>query len=199
MAALPSLARAIAAALRDLGAAVTLVSGPTAQPDPAGVTMRHVESADDMLAACRAALPADIAVCAAAVADWRVKKVANGKLKKDGGGVPPALELVENPDILSSLANERGRPDLVIGFAAETTDIIAHAYDKRRRKGCDWIVANDVGPATGTFGGDQNTVHLITGEQAEAWEPMSKNAVATRLAARIAGHFTDNLAESADD
>ena len=190
---------AIAAALRDLGAVVTLVSGPTAQPDPAGVTMRHVESADDMLAACRAALPADIAVCAAAVADWRVKKVANGKLKKDGGGVPPALELVENPDILSSLANERGRPDLVIGFAAETADIIAHAHDKRRRKGCDWIVANDVGPATGTFGGDQNTVHLITGEQAEAWEPMSKNAVATRLAARIAGHFTDNLAASADD
>ncbi len=190
---------AIAAALRDLGAAVTLVSGPTAQPDPAGVTMRHVESADDMLAACRAALPADIAVCAAAVADWRVKKVANGKLKKDGASTPPALELVENPDILSSLANERGRPDLVIGFAAETEDIIAHAHDKRRRKGCDWIVANDVGPATGTFGGDQNTVHLITGEQAEAWEPMSKNAVATRLAARIAGHFTDNLAESADD
>jgi len=186
---------AIAAALARLGAEVVLVSGPTREPDPAGggVTVVRITTAREMLAACEAALPADIAVCAAAVADWRVADEAPQKLKKEkGGGGPPMLRLVENPDILATLSTATGkrRPPLVVGFAAETENVVPNAQAKRLRKGCDWIVANDVAPATGTFGGDANTVHLVTGDGAvEDWPTLSKAEVADRLAARIAAHF----------
>ncbi|MGQ9364758.1 bifunctional phosphopantothenoylcysteine decarboxylase/phosphopantothenate--cysteine ligase CoaBC [Azospirillum sp. ST 5-10] len=181
---------AIAAALAALGARVTLVSGPTREPDPAGCTVVAVETARQMLEACLGALPADIAVCAAAVADWRVKDAAGQKLKKDAGG-PPRLELAENPDILATLAGQAAaqRPRLVVGFAAETQDVVEHALAKRARKGCDWIVANDVSPDTGTFGGAENTVHLIRGDAVEHWPTMGKDAVAARLAAAIAAQL----------
>lgn len=181
---------AVAAALAALGARVTLVSGPVRLPDPAGVKVVPVETAAEMLAACQAALPADIFVAAAAVADWRVDGAAGQKLKKDGGG-PPSLTLVENPDILATLsAPGPQRPELVIGFAAETNDVVAYARAKRLRKGCDWIVANDVSPATGTFGGDRNSVHVIRADGAEeAWTDLPKAEVAARLAAAIASHF----------
>jgi phosphopantothenoylcysteine decarboxylase/phosphopantothenate--cysteine ligase len=178
---------AVAAALAALGADVTLVAGPVTQPDPMGVRVVRVDSADQMLDACRAALPVDVAVCAAAVADWKVAKVIASKLKKTPGAPPPALELVPNPDILATLsAPGPDRPHLVIGFAAETEDLVANAVAKRARKGCDWMVANDVSPAQGTFGGEQNTVHLVTADGVEAWPRQSKTAVAARLAARIA-------------
>lgn len=178
---------AIAAALADLGADVTLVSGPTALPDPAGVSTVHIESAREMLAACKAALPADVAVCAAAVADWGVDIVATQKLKKEPGGAPPAIRLVPNPDILATLAAPgNARPRLVVGFAAETEKLVEHATAKRARKGCDWIVANDVSAAAGTFGGDANQVTLITETGSEAWPAQTKQAVAARLAVRIA-------------
>lgn len=177
---------AIATALASRGAATTLVSGPTNLPDPPGVTVVHVESARDMLAACEAALPADVAVCAAAVADWRVTKTADEKLKKNGGG-PPSLEMTENPDILASLAAASNtRPGLVIGFAAETEQVVEHAHAKRERKGCDWILANDVSPETGTFGGADNTIHLVSADGVEDWPRMFKADVANRLADRIA-------------
>ena len=178
---------AIAAALAALGARVTLVSGPVGVPDPPGVTVRRIESAQQMLAACQAALPAEIAVCAAAVADWRVASAASGKIKKTPGAAPPTLELVPNPDILATLsAPGPRRPALVVGFAAETDDLLANAQAKRVRKGCDWIVANDVSPATGIMGGAENTVHLITAEGVEDWPRLAKDEVARRLAARIA-------------
>ncbi len=178
---------AIALALARLGAATTLVSGPTRQPDPPGVRVVHVESAEEMLAACRAALPVDVAVCAAAVSDWRVAETAAGKIKKQPGGPPPVLALAENPDILMALAGAGNRrPRLLIGFAAETERIVDNAREKLRRKGCDWIVANDVSHAAGTFGGDANTVHLVMATGIEDWPPMSKRAVADRLAERIA-------------
>ncbi|WNJ99991.1 bifunctional phosphopantothenoylcysteine decarboxylase/phosphopantothenate--cysteine ligase CoaBC [Thalassospiraceae bacterium LMO-JJ14] len=181
---------AIAAALAALGCRTTLVSGPTHLADPAGCAVIHIESARDMLAAALAALPADIAVCAAAVADWRTAEAPDQKIKKQAGSAPPALSMVENPDILAQLASAGNkRPALVVGFAAETDDVIANAHAKRTRKGCDWIVANDVSPATGTFAGDHNTVHLITGTGEESWPRMSKSAVADQLALRIAGHF----------
>lgn len=181
---------AIAAALARLGADVVLVAGPNNLPDPTGVTVRDIESAAQMLAACETALPADIAVCAAAVADWRVAGEAAQKMKKDGSGQPPALALVENPDILATLSQLNGsRPKLVVGFAAETETIVAHAQSKRSRKGCDWIVANDVGAGTGVMGGDENTVHLITAQGVEDWPTMRKDAVAAALARRIADHF----------
>lgn len=175
---------ALAAALRALGARVTLVSGPVHEPDPPGVEVRHVESARDMLAACEAALPADVAIFAAAVADWRVAVEAGQKIKKSGA--PPVLTLAENPDILAMVSGHALRPPLVIGFAAETADVVAAAQAKRKRKGCDWIVANDVSPQTGTFGGDQNEVHLITPTGVEHWPRASKTEIAARLAARIA-------------
>ena len=176
---------AIAAALARLGASTTLISGPTRLSNPPGVSLVAVESAREMLTACQAALPADVAVCAAAVADWRVASPANGKLKKKGGK-PPALELVENPDILAALsAAGNARPRLVVGFAAETDQVVENAKAKLKRKGCDWIVANDVSPATGTFGGDGNTVHLVSQSGVEDWPPMSKDEVALRLARRI--------------
>ena len=177
---------AIAAALRDLGARVTFVTGPATHPPPAGVTVVRIETAEQMLAATLAALPADAAICAAAVADWRVAEAPASKLKKDGSGQPPALALVENPDILATLSHHAQRPRLVIGFAAETDDVIAQATAKRLRKGCDWIVANDVSPATGIMGGTENAVTVITGDGAEAWPRMAKDAVARKLADRIA-------------
>jgi len=177
---------AIAAALAGLGAETTLVSGPTGEPDPVGVSVIHVESARDMLRACENALPADIAVCAAAVSDWRSVESAPAKLKKNGSA-PAALELTLNPDILATLAAASNtRPALVIGFAAETDDLIDHATSKRLAKGCDWIIANDVSPATGTFGGNDNTVHFISADGVEDWPKMSKQAVADKLAGRIA-------------
>ncbi|MDA0219225.1 MAG: bifunctional phosphopantothenoylcysteine decarboxylase/phosphopantothenate--cysteine ligase CoaBC [Proteobacteria bacterium] len=180
---------AIAAACARLGARVTLVSGPVNLPDPAGVEIVKVETAREMLAACEAALPADVAICAAAVADWRVASEAATKLKKDGGALP-TLSFAENPDILATLAarNDR-RPRLVIGFAAETGDVVTYARAKLARKGCDWIVANDVSTGTGTFGGDDNTVFLVGPEGVEDWPRMSKQEVADTLARRIAGHL----------
>lgn len=179
---------AIAAALAALGARVTLVSGPSSQPDPAGVTLRKVETAREMLAACQAALPADAAVFAAAVADWRMARESELKLKKTPDGTPPALALVPNPDILATLAAAGPqRPRLVVGFAAETHGLEANAEDKRRRKNADWIVANDVNPATGIMGGKENEVHLVTADGIENWPRLGKDEVARRLAERIAG------------
>ncbi len=177
---------AIAAAAAAAGADVTLVSGPVNLADPAGVKVVKVETAQDMLAAVSKALPADVAVFAAAVADWRVDRPNAGKIKKQPGGTPK-LGLVENPDILASVAHRTsGRPRLVIGFAAETDHIIAHAKTKLARKGCDWIIANDVSAASGVMGGDQNTVHLVTAGGVESWPPQSKDAVARALVTRIA-------------
>lgn len=177
---------AIAAAAARAGAEVVLVSGPAEAADPAGVRVIHVESAREMLDAVEAELPADAAVFAAAVADWRVAGAAEQKIKKDGGG-PPVLTLVENPDILATISRHPTlRPRLVVGFAAETQAVIAHAEAKRARKGCDWIVANDVSPATGIMGGDSNTVHIVSAEGVEHWPPASKAEVAARLVARIA-------------
>jgi phosphopantothenoylcysteine decarboxylase/phosphopantothenate--cysteine ligase len=178
---------AIAAALAALGARVTLVSGPVSLPDPAGVETRHVETAEQMLSACRAALPADVAVFAAAVADWRVARASDRKLKKAAGAAPPDLALTANPDILASIAAAGpSRPRLVVGFAAETDDLGRHAEEKRRRKGCDWIVANDVGVGTGIMGGTENEILLVTDTGAEPWPRLGKDEVARRLAARIA-------------
>ena len=183
---------AIAAALAELGADVTLVSGPVAVPDPHGVKVVKIESADQMLAACLDAGALDIAVCAAAVADWKAARPATGKIKKKAGAPPPALELAPNPDILATLSKAGPkRPALVVGFAAETENVVANAVDKRFRKGCDWIVANDVSPATGTFGGERNTVHLITAAGTEDWPPLGKGDVAGRLAGRIALHLAE--------
>jgi phosphopantothenoylcysteine decarboxylase / phosphopantothenate---cysteine ligase len=179
---------AIAAALAALGARVTLVSGPVVLPDPAGVAVRRVESAREMLASCEAALPADIAVMAAAVADWRVAREATQKLKKEPGAEAPTLTMTLNPDILATLsAHPTRRPTLVVGFAAETEKVVEHAIAKRARKGCDWILANDV--SGGVMGGDANTVHLITAEGVEDWPEMPKEDVAARLARRIAERF----------
>jgi len=178
---------AIAEALARLGAETHLVSGPTALADPFGVHVTRVETAREMLAAAQAALPADVAVCAAAVADWRVDRSANAKLKKDGSGTAPPLDLVENPDILAALSTHGAqRPRLVVGFAAETDDVVANATAKLARKACDWIVANDVSPGTGIMGGDRNTVHLIRDGHQEQWDDMPKADVARRLAERVA-------------
>lgn len=176
---------AIAAALAALGAKVTLVSGPVAQPDPPGVRVVRIESARDMLAACEAALPADAAVCAAAVADWRTARAADQKLKKVPGEAPPPLDLALNPDILATVsAAGPSRPRLVVGFAAETEKVVANAVAKRAKKGCDWIVANDV--SGDVMGGAENAVHLVTNAGVEDWPRMAKEEVARRLAARIA-------------
>ncbi|NGM44806.1 bifunctional phosphopantothenoylcysteine decarboxylase/phosphopantothenate--cysteine ligase CoaBC [Rhodobacter sp. SGA-6-6] len=177
---------ALAAALRDLGARVTFVTGPAAVPPPAGVEVVRVETAAQMLAAVQAALPADAAVMAAAVADWHVANAGAQKMKKDGSGKAPALVFAENPDILAAVSQGVPRPRLVVGFAAETEKVVEHAMAKRARKGCDWIVANDVSPATGIMGGAENAVVLIGAEGAEEWPRMGKDEVARRLAARIA-------------
>lgn len=185
---------AIAQALADLGADTTLVSGPTSLPDPERVRVKHVRSAEEMLAACLDSLPSDVAVCAAAVADWKVAAAANQKLKK-GEGAPPSLTLTANPDILARLAQPGAqRPDLVIGFAAETEKVIEHATAKRQRKGCDWILANDVSAESGTFGGDDNSIHLISANANESWPRMSKRQVAACLAERVATHFESRRA-----
>ena len=177
---------AIATALAQLGAEVTLVSGPVALAAPGGVCRVLVETASEMLAACEAALPADIAVLAAAVGDWRMEAISPGKLKKQPGSPPPALTLVANPDILATLSSPGpSRPKLVVGFAAETDDLIANATAKRLRKGCDWILANDVSPAGGIMGGDENQLHLISADGVEDWPRLGKQAVATRIAERI--------------
>ena len=179
---------ALGAALAALGARVTFVTGPAAVPPPAGVTVVKVETAAQMLTAVQAALPADAAVFAAAVADWRVANAAASKMKKDGSGRAPALVFAENPDILATVSRlVEGRPRLVVGFAAETDDVLANATAKRLRKGCDWIVANDVRPATGIMGGVENEVTLVTADGAETWPRLAKDEVARRLAARIAG------------
>ena len=170
---------AIAAAARLAGARVTLVSGPVTIPDPPGVETRHVETAREMLAAVEAALPADIFIGAAAVADWRVE-AAPDKIKKQQGGGAPALALVENPDILARVAaREAGRPALVVGFAAETRDLLRHAREKLARKGCDLIVANDV--SAGVFGADENEVHIVSAKGVESWPRLGKEEVAARL------------------
>jgi phosphopantothenoylcysteine decarboxylase/phosphopantothenate--cysteine ligase len=187
---------AIAAAAQAAGADVTLISGPVDLDDPPGVTVKHVESARDMLQRVEAALPVDIAIFAAAVADWRVANAGEQKLKKTAGSSMPPLQLVENPDILATISRlQDKRPGLVIGFAAETEHLIDNAKAKLARKGCDWIVANDVSPATGVMGGDRNTVHLLARDGAdlgvdhikvESWPVMTKAQVATELVARIA-------------
>ena len=177
---------AIAGALAGLGARVTLVSGPVTMPTPPGVTLHKVETAADMLTACQAALPADAAIFSAAVADWRVANAADLKLKKTPDGAPPALTLVPNPDILATIAAAGPlRPRLVVGFAAETHDLRLHAEAKRIRKNCDWIVANDVSPATGIMGGLENEIHLITAAGSEHWPRLGKEEVAKRLAAKV--------------
>lgn len=182
---------ALAAALRDLGADVTFVTGPASVPPPAGVKVVRVETALEMLAAVQAALPAEAAIFAAAVADWRVANASLQKMKKDGAGQAPALSFAENPDILASVAQmATGRPKLVVGFAAETENVTAHATAKRARKGCDWIVANDVSPGTGIMGGSENAVTILDDGGAETWDRMGKDEVARRLAARIATALT---------
>jgi len=178
---------AIAAALAQLGAEVTLVSGPVSVADPRGVRVVKIDSADQMLAACLDAGRVDVAICAAAVADWKAAKPAASKIKKKAGVAPPSLELTANPDILATLSKPGARrPSLVVGFAAETENLVANAIDKRTRKGCDWIVANDVSAATGTFGGERNTVHLITAQGVQEWPTLSKDEVAMRLAGAVA-------------
>ena len=189
---------AIARALAEAGADVVLVAGPTREPDPPGVEVVRIESANEMLAAAQAALPVDVAICAAAVADWRPATSGTQKLKKEAGA-PPAIELTENPDILKTLAQPGPkRPRLVIGFAAETEDIAANARRKLARKGCDWLLANDVSPASGTFGGTENAVELFrTDAGSVAWPRVSKDELAARLAAEIARHLHHSSASAA--
>jgi phosphopantothenoylcysteine decarboxylase / phosphopantothenate---cysteine ligase len=177
---------AIASAAAAAGADVVLVSGPVDLLDPPGLTLVKVETAKEMLAAVEKALPADVAIFAAAVADWRVERASDHKIKKLAGK-PQQLGLVENPDVLSTVAHLKfGRPPLVVGFAAETDDVIANAKAKLARKGCDWILANDVSPETGIMGGDSNTIHLVTAAGVESWPPQSKDDVAHTLVERIA-------------
>lgn len=178
---------AIARALSALGAEVTFVTGPADVARPDGVRVVEVQTAREMLAAVQAALPADGAVFAAAVADWRMAEETTSKMKKDGKGSLPVLEFAENPDILATVSQmKKGRPDLVVGFAAETDDVVKNATAKRKRKGCDWIVANDVSPETGIMGGSENAVVVIKANGSEDWPRMGKDQVATRLAASIA-------------
>ncbi|MDK4740798.1 bifunctional phosphopantothenoylcysteine decarboxylase/phosphopantothenate--cysteine ligase CoaBC [Rhizobium sp. CNPSo 3464] len=180
---------AIAAALAALGADVTLVSGPVSIPDPMGMHVVHVERAEEMRDAVLSALPADIAVMVAAVADWRVASAADQKIKKHPGESIPTLALTENPDILKTVGHHTQRPKLVIGFAAETQDVEANARAKLERKGADMIVANDVSPATGIMGGTRNSVKLIRHDGVERWPDLDKDEVAARLAALIAEQF----------
>lgn len=178
---------ALAEALRDLGARVSFVTGPADFDVPTGVDVHRVQTAQEMLAAVQAILPVDAAVFAAAVADWRVEGAQDQKIKKQTSGALPVLNFVENPDILATVSSHEHRPKLVIGFAAETNDVIANATAKRLRKGCDWIVANDVTPATGIMGGANNTVTVIDANGPEGWNNMPKTEVARMLALRIAG------------
>jgi phosphopantothenoylcysteine decarboxylase/phosphopantothenate--cysteine ligase len=185
---------AIAGALADAGANTVLVSGPVEITAPARTKLVKVETAREMMAACEAELPVDVAVCAAAVADWRPNVAANSKMKKRDNGTPPDIKLTENPDILHTLAHHRKRPSLVIGFAAETDDLLANAAAKRTRKGADWIVANDVTPASGIMGGERTRVHVLTAKETEDWPDMTKAEMARRLVARIASTFGKSAA-----
>ncbi|HEV2562851.1 MAG TPA: bifunctional phosphopantothenoylcysteine decarboxylase/phosphopantothenate--cysteine ligase CoaBC [Rhizomicrobium sp.] len=177
---------AIADALARAGAETILVSGPVEIAAPSRVKLLKVQTAREMMAACESVLPVDVGVFTAAVADWRPELAANNKIKKTDGGAAPNVNLIANPDILASIARGAKRPQLVIGFAAETENVVAHAQAKRAKKGCDWIVANDVSPATGIMGGDKNSVHLITACATESWPELDKTEVGARLAARIA-------------
>ncbi|KLN60679.1 bifunctional phosphopantothenoylcysteine decarboxylase/phosphopantothenate synthase [Kiloniella spongiae] len=185
---------AIAQTMQQLGADVTLVSGPTQLSPPQGVNVIKITSAEEMLAACQNALPADIAICAAAVADWRIAEQSEQKIKKKNNEEAPTLNFVQNPDILAILSKPGPkRPGLVIGFAAETEQVTENAISKRERKGCDWILANDVSPETGTFGGDENTLFLIDKSGVDQWHKMTKDAAAKKLSKRIADHLTLNV------
>jgi phosphopantothenoylcysteine decarboxylase/phosphopantothenate--cysteine ligase len=182
---------AIAKALSEQGAETILISGPTQLPSPSGVTVKHVNSALEMLAACKEFLPADIVICAAAVADWRIANPNINKIKKNGA--LPVLELIENPDILLQISQlTKNRPCLVIGFAAETQDLIKNAQAKLSKKGCDWIMANDVSPETGTFGSEKNTIHIISKDGVEAWPTLTKEIIGQKISIRIA-EFLDGL------
>lgn len=182
---------AIAVALRDLGADVVFVTGPATVAPPEGVEIIKVETAAQMLEAVETALPADAAVFAAAVADWRVRDASSDKIKKDGSGSLPVLNFAENPDILFQVSQRtEDRPALVVGFAAETQNVLANATSKRARKGCDWIVANDVSPETGIMGGAENAVTLITADGAQDWPRMGKDEVAKKLAEQMAQELT---------
>ncbi|MEP4034717.1 bifunctional phosphopantothenoylcysteine decarboxylase/phosphopantothenate--cysteine ligase CoaBC [Roseibium polysiphoniae] len=186
---------AIAAAAAAAGAQVTLISGPVSIPDPLGVAVVHVETAEQMLAAVTKALPADVAIMAAAVADWRALSEGAQKIKKDSSGQPPALNLAENPDILATIGHhERLRPRLLVGFAAETQNLLDNARGKLERKRADWIVANDVSPETGVMGGDANTVRIVSAEGIEDWPNLDKTEVARRLVARIADYLKSQSA-----
>jgi phosphopantothenoylcysteine decarboxylase / phosphopantothenate---cysteine ligase len=186
---------AIAAALAQAGARTTLVSGPVEIAAPQNVRLIKVETAAQMLAACEAALPADVAIMSAAVADWRVANTGGEKIKKRPGAGVPTLNLVENPDILATLsAHGTKRPRLVVGFAAETEMVVEHAHAKLKKKRCDWIVANDVSPETGVMGGDYNTVHMVTPGGVDTWARMAKREVAAKLIARISAHFAGSPA-----
>ncbi len=189
---------ALATAARALGARVTLVSGPTGLPIPHGVFVAHVESAREMLATVEAALPADVGIFTAAVADWRVADASNQKIKKDAKQTTPTLTLVENPDILKAVGHAKAgrRPPLVVGFAAETENVLENAKKKRKSKGADWIVANDVSPATGIMGGDRNAVHIVGTDGVESWPDMDKGDVARRLMDRVASWLAENTDEA---
>lgn len=190
---------AIAVALAAHGIETTLIAGPTELPDPKGVSVVSVQTAEEMLRACENQLPVDIAICAAAVADWRVKAVGTGKIKKQDGQ-PRALEMIENPDILATLSSRaEQRPKLVVGFAAETENVSQNAAIKRRKKKCDWILANDVSTGTDTFGSTENTVHFITAEGQEDWPRMTKHAVAEQLVNKILTAFAGGETAAASD
>lgn len=182
---------AIAEAIAGLGAETLLVSGPVNLPDPEGVRVIRVETALEMAAACEEALPSQIAIMTAAVADWRTTESAQEKIKKNTDNTPPSLELTENPDILAGLVAHSLRPDLIVGFAAETEQVMDHARAKFTRKGCDWLMANNVSPDTRVMGGDFNTIHFLTQTSEESWEMLSKQDVALRLADKIADYFLE--------
>ena len=182
---------AIAEAIAGLGAETLLVSGPVNLPDPEGVRVIRVETALEMAAACEEALPSQIAIMTAAVADWRTTESAQEKIKKNTDNTPPSLELTENPDILAGLVAHTLRPDLIVGFAAETEQVMDHARAKFTRKGCDWLMANNVSPDTRVMGGDFNTIHFLTQTSEESWEMLSKQDVALRLADKIADYFLE--------
>ena len=189
---------ALAAAARALGARVTLVSGPTGLPIPHGVFVAHVESAREMLSTVEAALPADVGIFAAAVADWRVAEASDHKIKKDAKQSVPTLSLIENPDILKTVGHAKAgrRPPLVVGFAAETNNVIDNAKKKRKSKGADWIVANDVSPETGIMGGDRNAVHIVSAAGVESWPDLDKGDVARRLMDRVAAYLAEHTGEA---
>ena len=188
---------AIAHALSQAGASVTLVSGPVALDDPEGIKTTKVETAQEMLKACESALPADIAICAAAVSDWRADKIVTQKIKKNGGK-PPALQMIENPDILKTIAGHKQRPQLVIGFAAETENLIENARKKLKAKNCDWILANDVAK-NDTFGNDQNTVMLLTASSDKEFPMSDKEIIARDIVQEIIHYFDEiKTAEAAE-